>query len=210
MRLFEEKGIDTILDVGANRGQYAMETRQNGFQGEIISFEPLQEAFSKLTKNLEGDPLWKGHKFGLGDQHDFLTINVANNLASSSFLPMNENHLEAAPTIHFSGEEKVEVKTIDDIWGDLSLGGKKILLKIDTQGFEFNVLKGAVGALAKDIQGVQLEMSLTEVYTGEKTYIDLINFLQGYGFRLYSVEPGLSNNTTGELLQMDGIFFRGK
>jgi FkbM family methyltransferase len=208
MQLLKKNRVDLILDVGANKGQYALAVRENGFKGKIVSFEPLQAAYAKLQENLGNDTLWKGYNFGLGDSNEFLTLNVASNLASSSFLSMNENHLEAAPSIYFSGKEKVEVKTIDSIWPDLLLGDANVLLKIDTQGFEINVLKGAVESLANRITGVQLEMSLTEVYGGEKTYLEIIDFLNNCGFRLYSVEPGLSNHTTGELLQMDGLFLK--
>jgi len=82
-----------------------------------------------------------------------------------------------------------------------------VLLKIDVQGFERNVLEGAKESLKKII-GVQVEMSVIGMYEGELTYLEMIDYLAQYGFVLYSFENGFFNNDTGQLYQVDGIFFK--
>jgi hypothetical protein len=82
-------------------------------------------------------------------------------------------------------------------------------MKIDTQGFEKNVIEGAKESL-KDIKGLQLELSMVELYQGETLVTDMINYIEDKGFTLYSLEPGFYDTKSGQLLQVDGIFYRQK
>ena len=208
MLLLKTFGIQTVLDVGANVGQYATEIRANGYGGMIHSFEPLSQAYQQLAGKAAADTQWTAHHFALGDSAKSLSINIANNSASSSFLPMHHDHTSAAPEVSYVNQETVRVQTLDETWTSLNVAHAPVYLKVDTQGFEHAVLQGGTRALKQHITGVQLEMSLTELYEGEMLYHEMISYLAGFGFRLYSVEPGLSNHQTGELLQMDGIFYK--
>jgi hypothetical protein len=80
-------------------------------------------------------------------------------------------------------------------------------LKLDVQGYEEKVLSGLENNLSR-IDAIQIEMSLTELYVGEKTFFDQCKFLLARGFKLMSVEPGFYDTKTGQLLQVDGIWFR--
>lgn len=206
--LFDNFDIDLLFDVGANVGQYGKLTRAIGYQGEIYSFEPLKEAFAKLSNEARNDSKWHLTNCGLGSKQEELTINIASNSASSSILPMNQSHLEAAPTIAYVNKEKIRVNTLDSFIKEKNIDlNRNIFLKIDTQGFEMEVLRGAENSL-KNIKGVQLEMSLFTMYDGEALYDEMIAYLKERGFQLFSLEPGLSNHKTGQLLQVDGIFFK--
>ena len=79
------------------------------------------------------------------------------------------------------------------------------MVKIDTQGFEKNVIDGAIKNL-NNIKIIQLEMSIIELYKGEMLFQQMTQYLEDRGFVLISLENGFSNSTTGELLQVDGIF----
>lgn len=206
-KLLSHFGIDKILDVGANVGQYASQMRKFGFRGEIISFEPMQEAFAALTSAASVDPLWKTNRFALGDEDTESEINIAGNSISSSILEIMPLHQSAAPKSVFVQKEKIIVKRLDQVFDTFYQKGDNILLKIDTQGYEMKVLKGAEESLA-EIKGIQLEMSLVELYKGETLYTDMIAYLKDHSFQLYSLEPGFSSYKTGQLLQMDGIFYK--
>ena len=80
-------------------------------------------------------------------------------------------------------------------------------MKIDTQGFEKNVLEGSINSL-KYINGIQIELSLKPLYKGSLLYLDMIKYMKRYNFELVSLENGFSDHKTGELLQVDGIFFK--
>ena len=79
------------------------------------------------------------------------------------------------------------------------------MLKIDTQGYEKNVIDGATKSLGS-IKVIQLEMSILPLYENEMLYVDMINYLDKKGFQLFSLENGFSDQHTGQLLQVDGIF----
>jgi FkbM family methyltransferase len=208
MKLLDSHGVDVVLDVGANEGQYAKELRCNGYKGRIISFEPLNSAYKLLAVSAKADGgTWDTFNMALGDKLDDVVINIAGNSYSSSILEMLDTHLNAAPQSEYIGQEQVKLVTLDSIFDSLSLKGKKIFLKIDTQGFEENVLKGAENSL-RLIDIIQLEMSLKPLYRGELLFPEMYALLCGKGYHLFSIEPGFSDPQTGALLQMDGIFIR--
>ncbi len=207
MRLISTYGINTIFDVGANIGQYASLMRASGYNGKILSFEPLSSAYSQLKVLAAGDPNWETVNIGLGDTDGEHDINIANNSFSSSILDMLPSHITAAPESAYVGKEKIIVKKIDSVIDEYRRNDSRIFLKIDTQGYEKNVIDGAAKSL-RDIIGIQLEMSLTPLYKGELLWIDMIGYLAERGYVLMSLEPGFGDTTTGRMLQIDGIFFR--
>lgn len=200
--------IDVVLDIGANTGQYAYELRHDlGFEGRICSFEPMSAPFRTLQARASRDPKWKTFDFALGDLAGSATINVAGNSESSSLLEMLPAHMQAAPESEFVGTEDVKIQTLDAIFDDVCRLGERVYLKIDTQGFEGRVLKGADRCLNK-IHAVQVEMPLTPLYDGEMTFSGLCQLLLGKGYTMVGLDPGFNDRRTGQLLQVDGIFHR--
>ena len=204
----EVYGIDVVLDVGANAGQFAAQLRKDtGYSGRIVSFEPQQSAFAALEQNAKNDAKWTVLNYALGDQIAQRGIHIAGNSFSSSLLEMLPAHLEAAPESKYVGQESVAIKTLDSIFPEFCTPDDHDYLKIDTQGFEYNVIQGAERSLPS-IGTLQLELSLVPLYQNEMVYLEMCTFLQTKGYHLVAVEEGLSNSQTGELLQMDGIFHR--
>ncbi len=200
--------INIVLDVGANDGGYGRELRAGGYKGDILSFEPLEEPYRKLCNLAASDPHWQiVPRMALGSENGEIEINVAGNSTSSSFLPMERLHNEAAPQSAYIGKQSVQMHKLDSISHPMISSKKKIILKIDAQGYEGEVLRGAANTL-KFISGIQLELSLVPLYQGQLLYRELIDQLIGMGFLLWNVVPGLTDIRTGQMLQMDGIFFR--
>jgi FkbM family methyltransferase len=204
--LIEKHGIDLILDVGANIGQFGRELRKNGYRNQIISFEPLKDAFAKLKETAAGDVAWEVYNFAIGDKEGTATINVAGNLVSSSLLPMEKAHEESAPESKYIRTEEIAIKSLDQLF-DNYRGYQNIYLKLDVQGFEKNVLEGIANNFNR-IAGIQTEMSLVTLYKGEETFFDYSSYLMKHGFRLMSLEPGFYDVKTGQLLQVDSIWYR--
>jgi FkbM family methyltransferase len=196
--------IKTVLDVGANAGQYSYELRKAGYRGRIISFEP---AYQRLLANTKKDSDWQSFNFALGDTNGKTSINISGHSPSSSLLPMTSIHNDAAPGSEYKSEEEIEIRTLDAIFDNLRISGENVFLKVDTQGYEKKVLDGAVNSLS-GISGIQLELSAVELYEGEENYYSLCRFLEERNFHLVRVIPGFSNKKTGEMLQFDAIFFR--
>lgn len=204
-----KNNIKTVLDVGANTGQYGCELRKAGYKGRIISFEPLSQAYQKLCLNAINDKSWKTFNYALGDTIGTSSIHVSKNSPSSSLLPMTSLHSEAAPGSEYVQEEKIEVKTLDHIYESLGIADENVFLKIDTQGYEQKVLEGSVSSLQL-ISGIQVELSTVELYEGEGKYYSICSFIEERGFRMVRVIPGFTHKGTREMLQFDAVFFREK
>lgn len=205
--LLKHHQINCVLDVGANIGLYALELRKEGFQGRIVSFEPLASVYAKLQQQASTDPKWGTRPWALGDTDGTAEINVAGNLESSSLLDMLPRHEEAAPEARIERTETIEVRRLDSVFESLVQPDERVFLKLDTQGYERTILEGAAGVLPR-IAGVQVEMSLEPLYAGEMMFTDMIGYMQERGFALRSMESGFSDGTTGQQLQVDGLFFR--
>lgn len=206
IKLINSYNIDVILDIGANIGQYGGEMRNLGFKGEIVSFEPMKKAFEKLQKNASRDKNWKVYNFSIGERDGQTTINVAKNSVSSSLLDNLPQLTESAPEAAFIERETIEIRKLDTIFKSLDLIGKKVYLKIDTQGYEEMVLLGAERSL-QYITGIQIEMSFIPSYEGAMTFDTMKTKLNALGFYLLALENGFYDKKTGRQLEIDGIFY---
>ncbi|MFW8602416.1 FkbM family methyltransferase [Desulfobacterota bacterium M19] len=200
--------VDCVLDVGANDGGYGKFLRSAGFTGNIVSFEPQTQAHGKLIESSRFDPAWYvAPPMALGDVETELEINVAGNSTSSSLLMMLPAHIQSAPHAKYVGKEIVKVCRLDSIDDPIIKTASRIYMKIDTQGYEKPVLLGAKGIMEK-VVGIQLELSVVPLYEGQALFQELIAWLDDRGFEMWGVVPGFMDQTTGRMLQFDGIFFR--
>lgn len=206
-KLLQLYDIDLVIDIGANYGQFAKSLLKNGYQGSILSFEPLQEPWEHLESVSRYYKNWSARKIAVGDRDETKTFNVSAVSASSSFLNMSKSHLNAAPETEYVGIEQIQVLRLDSIFTEISSNHRNIFLKIDTQGFENAVLNGARDSLP-GIVGLQLEMSLEELYIGETLFQPMYERVVAMGFELCHIEEGLRNSETGKLLQVDAVFYR--
>jgi FkbM family methyltransferase len=202
-------GIDLILDIGANTGQYSVELRRRmGYRGRIVSFEPLPAAHAQLVRAAAGDPLWEvAPRVAIGGSEGAVTLHVAGNSQSSSVLPMLDSHATAAPQSRYTRDEVVPMTTLDVAANGYLRDSSCVLLKIDTQGYELEVLRGAPAMLAR-ASAVQIEMSLAPLYEGQMLMRDLWGVLEAAGFELWTLLPVFVDQASGRLLQVDAAFFR--
>jgi FkbM family methyltransferase len=207
-RLLEHCNIDLVLDIGANSGHYATELRAHGYAGRIVSFEPLASAHAQLTAAASGDSRWRvAPRMALGDAEGKIDIHVAGNSLSSSILDMLPEHERAAPGSAFVGSENVPLHRLDRVASDYMAGANSVLLKIDTQGYEDRVLKGAAGVLDK-VTAIQAELSLVPLYAGQPLFDEMREKIEALGFVLFAIFPGYVHERTGQTLQIDGFFVR--
>lgn len=205
-RALASHDLTTVLDIGANVGQYSTLLRSAGYRGRIISAEPLADAFAQLSRRAEGDRAWIAVNSAVGSEPGELEINVSANSFSSSILPMSSAHLSADPNSAYVSTQKVPVTTVKDLVAEFRVEPQRSLLKVDTQGYEAEVLAGA-GELLEKFGALQLELSFVELYDGQKLYEELTAQVQDLGFTLWSIDPGISA-ADGRMLQCDGLFLR--
>lgn len=209
IKLFEHYHVDLVFDIGANKGQYALGIMDAGYKHKIVSFEPLSSVYGTIKKESQKYDNWEvAPKCAIGAKKEEIEINISANSVSSTLLNMLDSHIEGAPESKVIGKEKVQVYSLDEIAGDYIKSAKNIFLKIDVQGFEQEVLKGAQ-QLLEEAKGVELEISLVPLYEGQSWLLpQILDFMSSKGFRLKSIVPAFTDNKTGEVLQCNGIFFR--
>jgi FkbM family methyltransferase len=200
--------IDLLLDVGANVGQYAISERTEGYKGKIVSFEPLPSAYETLLKRSKNDPLWTIHpRCAVGSKSGEAEINISKNSVSSSLLPMLQAHSSAAPASVYIEKAKTDVITLDSVFDSYRTKNEKTFVKIDTQGFEAQVLNGLSQNL-QNVFAIQLELSIVPLYASQELYQHFFAFCEENGFSLWSLLPCFYDASTGQLLQFDATFVR--
>jgi len=204
--LLRQERINLVLDVGANTGQFVDELHAAGYNGRIISFEPLTAAHARLLKLTEHHPNWTiAQRTAIGAAPGSVDLHVSGNSVSSSILEMLPSHAAADPQSGYVGTETVSVNRLDDL---VSLApDDRVLLKIDVQGYERQVLEGADRVLASS-RAVISEMSLVPLYDGQLLAREMWDLLAERGFEMWSLESCFRDPQTVRLLQFDGIFVR--
>ena len=206
VRTLVNYNIDLVLDIGANEGQFAKKIIQYGYNKEILSFEPIKSVHKQLLINSKKYQNWKIYKScAFGKSTSTKKINISKNTVSSSFLKINKIHLDIEPNAEFVGKENVKLLSLNNFLNKKKFRSKKIFIKIDTQGYEKNIILGGNKVLNK-VTGIMIETAISKVYKSEAIYLDMIKLMKKFGFKIWSIERGFTNKKTGQVLQMDIIF----
>ncbi|HEX5079509.1 MAG TPA: FkbM family methyltransferase [Geminicoccaceae bacterium] len=206
--VLERFEVSCVLDVGANVGQYAAMLRAWGFAGRIVSFEPLAGAHAALARRAAGDAGWRvAPRMAIGERDGEAEIDVSAESDMSSILPQSELLRRVSPSSAVLRRERVPIARLESAAAPYLAPDDRVFLKIDTQGFEPQVLDGAGGLLAR-LCGVQLEMSLVPCYEGEIGFRAMLDRLAAAGFEPYLFIPGYFERKLGRQLQLDGVFMR--
>jgi FkbM family methyltransferase len=200
-RLLSILEIDCIFDVGANRGQFGRWLRVNGFSGEIISFEPNPAAFAELQVAASVDEKWICYPWALGSENGQMCLNVMRSDDFSSFLNPRAD-VDFAHANKIASMVEVPIKTLEDVYKP----SKRPFLKMDTQGYDLQVLKGAANVLP-EFCGLLSEVSFVQIYDGAPTFSESMSSIREAGFlpsALFSVHPA----ETLKLVEMNAYFVR--
>ena len=177
--IIRELGINVVLDVGANAGQFAAGVRSIGFPGRIVSFEPVRRDFDALTRRMGRDAEWRGMHMALGDADGTAEINVVPSMTvmNSLLAPIT-----ASRTLE---TETVQVRRLDGILAGLlaDVSAPRCLLKMDTQGFDLRCFAGAGGCLGQ-VVALFSELSVKQLYQRSPHYRDWLAVYEKAGFEL--------------------------
>lgn len=197
---------ETVIDVGANVGQFAVASSKIYPETQIYSFEPNPPCATQLKKNVSGLGNVKVYQLALGETVGEIDFHVNIHSHSSSILPLASPHLDAFPDALESSVIRVEVSTLDNVLGDIELQ-HPVLLKLDVQGYELQVLLGGRDLLAH-VDYVLLEASFKPMYQGEPIFVEIEMRMRELGFEFLRPVGFLRAPKTGEFLQMDALFQR--
>jgi FkbM family methyltransferase len=209
VRILQTYGFDKVIDIGANTGQFAESLIDFGFKGEIISFEPTSKAYSMLQKRARKYPNWKiAERCAIGNFNGSIDIHVSRNSLFSSIKNITDEYALYNEGSRSETVENVKIVTFDSISSKYINKEDRVFLKIDTQGFEKEVLEGAQDALRK-VWGVKIEIPLVPIYKEVKMgAADILHYFEKRGFRCLSLQPVAVNNQTGVVHEVDGIFVK--
>jgi len=203
---FQTLGFKTIIDVGANTGPFSFAARVCLPDVQIYAFEPLPDCFNLLVKNMTPFDNFIAYQTAIGDQKGQMEMWKSDFNESSSLLPMSELHKVTFPHTANNQAVHVPISRLDDYLEKMNLV-PPILLKIDVQGYEDKVIKGAVKTLKK-MDWVMIEMSFQPLYEGQPLFDDIYQSLISNGFKFAGNMEALYSPLDGNVLQSDGIFYR--
>ncbi|MBA2293726.1 MAG: FkbM family methyltransferase [Actinobacteria bacterium] len=188
--LFAQREIDSIVDVGAFRGDYGSFVRRLGYHGPIASFEPAAASYAELARNCAGDDSWSAYRLALGSRNEVRELNVTNSGDFSSFLERTPYSAEMfGDHGRVEARETVEVRRLDEIFDDcVSTDACRVLLKVDTQGWDLEAIEGAHGCLPR-VVALQFEVSVNPIYHGVPDYLDALREVAELGFVLSDLVP---------------------
>jgi FkbM family methyltransferase len=193
--------IDLVLDVGAYIGTYARELREIGYQGQIISFEPVAASYEQLHEAMHKDPLWTGEPFGLSDENREAFINTHSRRDFNSLLTVREN-AGRSYSVDPAGWSRtpIQLRRLDAVLPQLMEGirSPRIFMKIDTQGHDISVIKGASGVLDR-IVGLQSELPAVEIYDGMFSMSTMLSYYASCNFVPTGFYPVNTVNTADGL-----------
>ena len=203
VNLIRQQDIDLVLDVGANEGQFVARLRRQGYRGEVHSFEPVTATFRALQAATAGDNNWHAHQLALSEAPGEATINVARSSDLASFLPPSEFGADRYRDIAAATTETVTMSTVSDFlvaeipdWEE-----RRILLKMDTQGHDLAVFRGAVSALPAIVMLLS-ELAIEPIYEGMPRYREVLEAYERAGFHLTGIYP-ISRSVNASLIEMD-------
>lgn len=198
------RDCDLVVDVGANTGQFATELRTLGYLGHIQSVEPLNGVVDDLRANAAKDPRWGVVHCALGAEQGELQINVSRNTVYSSFMPQTDlaEQFDASDYTH---TQPVKIDTLDNLMRGFPC--KRPFVKIDTQGFEQQVLAGGPETLKRCV-GLMVELPVEHLYQGVWSYTEALCHMERLGF-LLAQQRLVNNGPDGvSALEYDCVFRR--
>lgn len=214
LNYFKSSDQPVIFDVGANEGQSIYRFKKIYKNSIIHAFEPSKKIFSKLSKNCENESNIFLNNFGLANEIGFKQFNLAKQSGASSFNKFNykskwlKKRSKQFNTTedNFTESETVKVSTLDDYC--LKNNIKNIdILKIDTQGYEDEVLKGALNTIKEGkISAIEFEIIFDDVYKKKFSFFDLEKIFINYNFRLCGIDFANNNLFSGIVFFANALY----
>ena len=208
--VLRELDVNVVLDVGANRGQFAKRLRRDGYTGRIVSFEPVPHIADDLDKAAADDRDWHVLRHALGERDGLTQMNVGVGQGRlSSLLPASEFGRSWSSRIDAGSPVSVSVRRLDGLFEETVAGvaEPRVYLKLDTQGYDLKAFAGA-GERVADLVGMQSEVSLVPLYEGMPHLTEQLSTYQAAGFELTGMFPVIVDRSTMRVIEFDAVMIR--
>ncbi|HMG68106.1 MAG TPA: FkbM family methyltransferase [Chitinophagaceae bacterium] len=199
-------GIKTILNIGSNEGQFALQLRKHIQRARIYAFEPLPKPLEQLSSNFANDLNFQAFPYALGEEEGVVKMYLNEYSPSSSLLKMDDNHKKHFEFAKNEFEVEVTIKKLDSVAKQIEIS-RPLLITIDVQGFEIDVIKGGLNTIrSADI--IITEVSYTRLYEHQPFFDDVYTLLISLGFAFVGNFEQLISPISGAVLQADAIFMK--
>ncbi len=198
--------ISTVIDIGANEGDFSFAACHALPDTRILAFEPLPDCFGRLQKRMSAYRNFTAFNIAVGERSGSVAFQRSAFEASSSCLKMAASHKRAFPHTERGDTVTVPMQTLDNAVADKKIDGP-ILIKIDVQGYEDRVLSGGE-ITVKRAEILMVETSFEVLYEGQALFFDIYQTLSQWGFRYAGAFEQLRDPLDGHVLQADSIFVR--
>ncbi len=208
--MLRELKVNCVLDVGANIGQFGTHLRRTGYQGRIVSFEPLPHLADRLKQAAQDDPEWLVFDHALGETEGEFEMNVTEGTGvTSSLLPPSDFGLSRFEKLRETRPQHIRVRRLDEVFDGVVAGIEvpRVYLKMDTQGFDLQVFAGA-GDRVKDIVGMQSEVASVPIYEGMPRLPEQISVYEAAGFENTGMFPVTRDPKTHRVIEYDAVLIR--
>lgn len=205
--LLSSLGVDCVLDVGAFTGTYGRMLRDFGYSGRIVSFEPASENFDALSCEAAGDSAWEVRRTGVGSAPGTLDLLLTGSAGCNSFLEPNAFAMSELPRMFCrKGVETVQVTTVDEVFADATRGANAVFIKVDTQGYDLEVIRGAAASLPQ-VAAIQVELALQRTYESQPGYLEMLAEIATFGFAPAQLAATYSDSR-GRIAECDCVLVR--
>jgi FkbM family methyltransferase len=189
--LFQRLEINCVLDVGAHFGEYGRRLRALGYKGRIVSFEPVSASYKILSKRAGAESNWIAHNVALGREASSAEIKIPNHSELASFLDRSAYSAGEFGSISaVARTETVKIVTLDSVVQECirNIDAPRVFLKMDTQGFDLEVMSGASDSL-KWVLGMQSEVSIKNIYDAMPDWKTAIGLYESFGYEISGLYP---------------------
>lgn len=196
----------SILDIGANTGQFAAHARVAFPMATIISFEPIEACFVELKRRFAGDENFHAYNCAIGRSNRQTTFYSNDYAPSSSMLQIADRHVTHYPKTAHTTATTIEEKMFEEVV-NLSSLSKPCLIKIDVQGYELEVIRNNANML-KLADAVIIETSFEKLYKSQPLFDEVYQFMLKLGFVYGGSYDQLYAPRTHQIIQADAIFYK--
>lgn len=208
MLLMQRAGVDLVVDVGANVGQFGQAIRRT-FAGDLLSFEPASAPFERLRQTASTESRWRAVQCALGSEESQLDLHIPILTVLSSFLTPSEfSEATFGRTARPTARESVRVRRFDDVLSEMvpDVSSRRLFVKLDTQGYDLHVFSGMT-RLLDSVVCLQAEISLRSLYVGMPTWLESLHVYHKAGFHVAGMFPAVCDQL-GLPIEYDCLMFR--
>jgi FkbM family methyltransferase len=209
--VLRSRGINCVIDVGGNRGQFARRVRTLGYTGRIVSFEPSPSVLPVITAAAARDPNWIVRPVALSSQPGQAELRLHDGPVLDSLHDPLPGVVDQIPIMAGRGTATISLSTLEAEFPAIVAGIEEpqVLFKSDTQGHDAEVLRGAgEKGLEESVVSVLVELAAQPIYADQPAMTTVMDLIMEDGFNAVAFEPIFESSDGLRMVELDALFLR--